>query len=154
MMPTRPDRYEFEDRSFTAESPFMLGKSAETEGETEAEGSAAKTVPQWRTPEEASPEIPYEVDPYVDIRHGLRPEHASLAANELTAIVGRQATLVALHRMLASPEPQQAALAVLLGPAGRRSMHLNGSDVPIPSYLRLLSRLCREAADHSEEELG
>jgi hypothetical protein len=95
-----------------------------------------------------------EFDPYADIRSALRPEHASLAADELTVIVGLQPTLIALHRMLASPEPQQAALALLLGGAGRRSAQLHGSDVPIPSYLRLLSRLCREAAEQTEAEAG
>jgi hypothetical protein len=93
-----------------------------------------------------------EFDPYADIRSVLRPEHASLPADELTLIVGSQPALITLHRMLASPEPQIAALAVLLGNAGKRSMRVNGSDVPIPSYLRFLSRLCREAAEQTEME--
>jgi hypothetical protein len=93
-----------------------------------------------------------ELDPYAEIRPALRPEHAALDEGELTVIVGRQPTLIALHRMLASPEPQRAALAVLLGRAGRRSITLNGSDVPIPTYLRLLARLCREAAEQTESE--
>jgi hypothetical protein len=92
------------------------------------------------------------LDPYAEIRPALRPEHASLAADELTVIVGRQPTLIALHRMLSSPEPQRAALAVLLGKAGRRSIALNGSDVPIPTYLRLLARLCHDAAEQTESE--
>ena len=69
-------------------------------------------------------------------------------------IVGRQPTLIALHRMLASPEPELAALAVLLGRAGKHSMRVNGSDVPIPSYLHLLSRLFGEAAEQAEAEAG
>ena len=96
----------------------------------------------------------FEFDPYADIRPGLRPEHASLTADELTLVVGTRPTLVALHRMLSSPEPQLATLAILLGKAGRRSTRLNGSDVPIPTYLRLLSRLCREAADATETEIA
>jgi outer membrane protein OmpA-like peptidoglycan-associated protein len=62
--------------------------------------------------------------------------------------------LIALHRILATPEPQLAALAVLLGKAGKRSVRLNGSDVPLPSYLRLLSRLFREAAENTEAHAG
>ncbi len=93
-----------------------------------------------------------EFDPYSAIRPGLPPEHAALGEDELTVIVGRQPTLIALHQMLGSPQPQMAALAALLGKAGRRSMRLDGADVPIPAYLRRLSRMCREAADQSETE--
>ena len=91
-----------------------------------------------------------EVDPYADIRHALLPEHASRSADELAVIVGHRPALVALHRILASPEPRQATLAVLLGKAGKRSVHLNGADVPLPVYLRVLSKLCREAAEEAE----
>jgi hypothetical protein len=96
----------------------------------------------------------FEFDPYTTLRPALRPEHASLAADELTVIVGRQPTLIALHRMLASPDPQTAVLAALLGRAGRRSMRLGGTNVPIPVYLRRLSRLCSEAAEYTETEAG
>jgi LAS superfamily LD-carboxypeptidase LdcB len=96
----------------------------------------------------------HEFDPYAQIRPALRPEHASLNEGELTVIVGRQPALIALHRMLASPEPQLAVLAVLLGKVGRRSMRLNGSNVPVHAYFRLLSRLCHEAAEQTEAEAG
>ena len=94
----------------------------------------------------------FEFDPYANIRPALRPEHASLAANELTVVLGRQPALVALHLMLDSPGPRLVTLAALLGKAGKRSIRLNGSDVPIPSYLRLLSHLCREASEQMEGE--
>lgn len=94
----------------------------------------------------------YEVDPYADIRHALRPEHAELPARELAILIGRQPSLVTLHRMLSSSGPAEASLAVLLGRAGRRRVRLNGSDVPVSAYLRALSHLCREAAEESEVE--
>lgn len=93
-----------------------------------------------------------QFDPYTAIRPGLPPEHAALGGDELTVLVGRRPTLIALHQMLASPQPQMAALAALLGKAGRRSLRLDGKDVPIPAYLRRLSRMCHEAAEQSETE--
>jgi hypothetical protein len=91
-----------------------------------------------------------EVDPYIAIRPALRAEHASLPSKELTGIVGGRPALVALHGMLSSSEPQRVALAALLGRAGRRSARLNGSDVAIPAYLRVLSHLRHEAAEQLE----
>ena len=129
-----------------------MGRSAD--GESSGAGSASEAAPQWEAPPQSLPEAPYEVDPYAEIRSALRPDHAVLGADELTVTFGRQPALVTLHRMLASPGPQQASLAVLLGRAGRPSLRLNGSDVPLPSYLRVLSRLCREAAEQSEQDLG
>jgi hypothetical protein len=92
----------------------------------------------------------HEVDPYFDIRHALRPEHAELPARELAVVLGRQPMLVVLHQMLASPWPQQVSLAALLGPAGRRRFRLNGADISVSAYLRLLSRLFREAAQYAD----
>ena len=94
----------------------------------------------------------FEFDPYAAIRTALVPEHASLPTDEVTVVLGRLPALVALHLMLDSPEPRLATLAALLGKAGKRSMRLNGSDVPIPSYLRLLSHLSREASEQMEGE--
>jgi hypothetical protein len=137
-----PQAREFETRA-------QFETEAIPSGAWEAEGDGA--LRQWNVPAEMSSEIPYEVDPYADIRHALLSEHASLPADELTFILGRRPTLVALHRILASPEPRLASLAVLLGKAGKRSVHLSGTDVPLPAYLRLLSKLCREAAEEAEE---
>jgi hypothetical protein len=91
-----------------------------------------------------------EVDPYCDIRHALRPEHAELPERELAALLGRLPMLVVLHQMLTSPWPQQVSLAALLGPAGRQRFRLNGADVSVSAYLRLLSRLFREAAQYAD----
>jgi V8-like Glu-specific endopeptidase len=95
-----------------------------------------------------------EIDPYSAIRPALLPEHASLSAGELTVVLGRRPAIIALHRMLSSPEPQLASLAVLLGSGGKRVVRLNSSNVPVSSYLHLLSRLCREAAEQSEVDSG
>lgn len=141
-MPARLDHDEFEERSFAQESPFVFAASPEAEREEPALG--------WGKPAETASESPYEVDPYADIRPALRPEHAALAPGEITLTLGRQPAVLALHHMLASPAPRQAVLAVLLGHAGRRSMRLSGSDVPVPVYLRLLSRLCHEVAEQME----
>jgi hypothetical protein len=123
-------------------------------GESSGAGSAGEAALQWVEPPQSLPETAYEVDPYAEIRSALRPDHAVFGADEITATFGRRPALVTLHRMLASPGPLQASLAVLLGRAGRVSLRLNGSDVALPSYLRVLSRLCREAAEQSEEDLG
>ena len=141
------------------------GISGETEMATEAENleemeleSRSKgaleeqLIDQANENEEVQRTDSLEFDPYSAIRPGLRPEHAALGEHELTVIVGRQPTLIALHQMLGSPQPQMAVLAALLGKTGRRSMKLDGTDVPIPAYLRRLSRMCREAAEQSEME--
>jgi hypothetical protein len=57
----------------------------------------------------------------------------------------------ALQRLLASSELEGALVASLLGQAGRRSIHIDGHEIAVPAFLRLLSRLCREAAETSTE---
>ena len=99
---------------------------------------------------EVSPEGPYELDPYADLRPALRPEHATLAPAEIILTLGRQPAVLALHRMLAAPESQQAVLAVMLGHAGRRSIRVSGSTVPIPVLLQGV----RASADEVAEQLG
>jgi len=143
---------------------------AETEGETE--GETEQWIPEseadvgreevYRAPNNENESATgqegrwqaesFEIDPYAAIRPALQPEHATLPAGELAVILGRRPAIVTLHRMLASPEPQLASLAVLLGKAGKRSIRLNTSNVRVSSYLRLLSRLCHEAAEQSEED--
>lgn len=143
----------------TTDAP--LSTEAESYGRTDSlEQLESESAPQGALEEhfveeadgEAGRTDSFEFDLYAVIRPGLRPEHASLGEDELTVIVGRQPTLIALHQMLASPQPQMAALAALLGKAGRRSVTFDGVDVPIPAYLRRLSRLCREVAEQSEAE--
>ena len=57
----------------------------------------------------------------------------------------------ALQQLLASNELEEVLVASLLGEAGRRSVRIDGHEIAVPAYLRLLSRLCREAAEESEE---
>lgn len=94
-----------------------------------------------------------EFDPYSAIRSAMSPEHAGLAADEVTPLLGGMPATVALHHLLNSPQIRQATVASLLGKGARRSVRINGVDVSIPVYLRAVSRLCREVADHSEVEL-
>jgi hypothetical protein len=56
--------------------------------------------------------------------------------------------------MLSTAEPGHAALAVLLGDAGRRRIRANGAEMDVAAYLRQLSALCREAAEHAEQAQG
>lgn len=91
------------------------------------------------------------LDPYAAIRPALSAPHAHLTAEEIPASLGRLPAIFALHQALSSWEPKHAVLAVLLGRAGRRFMPFNGTAVPIPTYLRMLSGLFREAADHGEQ---
>jgi phosphatidylserine/phosphatidylglycerophosphate/cardiolipin synthase-like enzyme len=55
--------------------------------------------------------------------------------------------VAALHRLLPSPELQQALLAALLGKPARRTVSIDGRDIPVSVFLRLFSRVCREAAE-------
>jgi len=93
-----------------------------------------------------------EIDPYYTIRSAMSPEHSSLQAGEVTAALGRAPVTLVLHQLLNSPEVRQATLASLLGNTGRRLVQLNGFDVSIPAYFRLISRLCREVAEQGEVE--
>lgn len=153
------------------ESPFLVGIPKEIERDFQAEGQAPETgaltealeqsaeawEDQEHLPEEVSPAVSESVaefDPYAAIRPALSPEHAALAANEITAVLGPRPAILALHGLLSQAELPQAVLAVLLGKTGRRSLFINGADIPIAPYLRQLSLLCREAADYHEAELG
>jgi hypothetical protein len=90
------------------------------------------------------------IDPYAAIRTALAPELANLSANEITPTLGRMPAAILLHQLLGSPQMRQAAAASLLGNTGRQSVLLDGVEVSIPVYLRLVSRLCREVAEQSE----
>jgi hypothetical protein len=93
-----------------------------------------------------------KVDSYATLDSARSPDLANLTADEIATIFGRKSALVALHWLLASNELQQAALAALLSQPGRRSVSVLGSNLPVPRYLRLVSRLCREAAEQTEQE--
>lgn len=88
-----------------------------------------------------------------ELENALPAEHANMAAEEITTMFGREPATVALGSLLASAQPREAALAALLGRAGRRVIQVNGRDLPVPAYLRMLSRLCAQAAEHEEQEI-
>jgi outer membrane protein OmpA-like peptidoglycan-associated protein len=93
------------------------------------------------------------LDPYAGIRSAMSPEHAELTANEISVVLGRMPATIVLHQMLHSPEMRMATLASFLGKAARRTVRLHDTDISIPAYLRLISRLAREVAEQSEVEL-
>jgi hypothetical protein len=172
--PMLPSEYgERADERFLSdlEGPFLVGGSNEIERDVQAEGQAPETgalteAPEqsaeaWEDQEHLPEEVPpaifestAEFDPYAAIRPVLSPEHAALTADEITAVLGLRPAILALHGLLSQPELPRALLAILLGKTGRRSVFINGADIPIAAYLRQLSRLCREAADYHETELG
>jgi hypothetical protein len=98
----------------------------------------------WEQPDEL------EIDPYAAIRPALSPQHANLEADKLTKVLGPTPATLVLHQLLNSPELRYAAVSTLLGNAGRNSVNVNGADVPVAAYLRMVSRLCREVAEQSE----
>jgi outer membrane protein OmpA-like peptidoglycan-associated protein len=162
------------------ESPFLLGNAYEIASETEAMTFApeapisAPTSPEFLTQKQVAPPREgknqdrlvdrvernswradsQELDPYAAIRSAMAPEHVDLPANEVTKILGRTPATLVLHQLLNSPVTQQVILASLLGKHGRRSVRVDGSDLSIPAYLRLVSHLCTEVAEQSEQELG
>ncbi len=81
-------------------------------------------------------------------------EPSDLTADEITVIFGPTPAVAALHWLLSSPKLRQATLAALQGGAARRSVRIHGSDMPVPHYLRFLSRLFREAAEQSEAQVA
>jgi hypothetical protein len=121
----------------------------------EAEFAGAETNEYAPAPEHGeTPGAAAELDPYLAIRPALSPEHAHLSSDEIAVIFGRRPAIVALHSLLGSRELRDAALAALLGRAGRRTVRVNAVDVPLATYLRGLSRLAWEAAEHSLAETG
>jgi phosphatidylserine/phosphatidylglycerophosphate/cardiolipin synthase-like enzyme len=94
----------------------------------------------------------FEFDPYAPIRPLLLPQHAALSSDQVTLTLGPMPAAIVLHRLLKSPELRQAALAILAGNGGRTTVRFHNSDIPVPRYLRLLSRLCHEVAASAEAE--
>ena len=136
----------------TAEVQSLAEWHSETFPET-AEFPRAQTSEHASVPEQG--EAPAaELDPYLAIRPALSPEHAHLSSDEIAMIFGRKPAIIALHSLLGSRDLRYAALAALLGRAGRRTVRVNALDVPLAGYLRGLSRLAWEAAEHSLAETG
>lgn len=88
-----------------------------------------------------------EADPYAPVRSAMSPEHANLSTEEVTLLLGSAPARVVLHRLLNSPAAQQVALASLLGHGARQSVRLDGADISVPGFLRVISRLSGEVAE-------
>ena len=84
----------------------------------------------------------------------LVPEPEHLDESEIRLALGRTPSALILHEFLNSHELRQAALASLLGSSARRSVRVHGVNIPIPAYLRVVARICREGAEQSESEAG
>lgn len=112
----------------------------QTEVETEAEAEA------WISELES-----FEADPYAPIRSAMSSEYAHLSAEEVSLTLGGTPARVVLHQLLSSPAAKQVALAALLGRIARRSVRIDGTDISIPGYLRIMSRLCTEVAQEYED---
>lgn len=173
ILPTEYSETATERFPFDLGGPFLVGAPNEIERDTEAEepaleiGAPIETLEELQAAEawesvgnlasEAPPPIfesAAEFDPYAGIRSALSSEHAALTADEITTVLGPRPAIIALHELLSQPELPRAVLAILLGNTGRRSVFINGAEIPIAAYLRQLSRLCREAADYHDAELG
>jgi hypothetical protein len=142
----------------SGESPFLLGSAGEAASEAESweaasEGETSSELESFESPEDhdgrmIAREAAREELPEAD----SAAEFENLATDEIATLFGRKSSVAALHWLLASNELQQAVLAALLGKGRRRSVSVLGSNLPTPSYLRLVSRLCREAAEQTEQE--
>ena len=67
-----------------------------------------------------------------------------------TAIFAGDTPVAALQRLLASRAPREAVLAALLDAASWRPIATHHMRLPLPAYLRQLSRLCADAAEQVE----
>ena len=94
------------------------------------------------------------LDPFAPIRSAMAPEFAGMPSNEVTLTLGRLPAAIVLYQIVNSPATRQATLASVRGDAGRRSVRVHGSDIGVPAYLRMVSRLCEEVAEQSETEEG
>ena len=92
-------------------------------------------------------------DPYASLRDAMDPEYQAHSSAEIADRLGFLPSAVALHQQLDSPALRQATLAALGRPA-RQSVHVDGADIPVPSYLRLIGGLCSEVASLSEAQTG
>jgi len=96
------------------ESPFQLGESHENAYEMPVTAAESSEFESLSAAESLVPEPPQ-------------------------ALQGLPAGL-ALHQLVNSPEMQQVSLASLLGKAATQTVRVDGADISVPSYLRLLSR--------------
>jgi V8-like Glu-specific endopeptidase len=160
---------------WTAQSPFVIGETASDFGgrtgnltlrqdpssgpwhleRTDATGEASETD---RGDARSGEAFESETKPSCQCeaarpmrRHLRHSEPESLTSDEIIAVLGDKPAAAVLHWLLGAREPQQSMLAALLGRSHRRVVRLRGSEIPLGTYLRLLSRLCREAAEQAEQ---
>jgi phosphatidylserine/phosphatidylglycerophosphate/cardiolipin synthase-like enzyme len=144
--------FEYPEIPESQENLDTATSESETQGWNESLTAGDSREESLGRGENISPANTLALDPYAGIRSALAPEHANLGANELTVILGGKPAILALHQIVSSPAMRQATLASLLGRAARKTVRHNGLNVSLAAYLRMVSRLCREAAEQSETE--
>jgi flagellar motor protein MotB len=122
----------FESTS-AGEGPFQLGNSHENAYESN----------EFQGMTESFDGRAFEADPYPAAPH---------EAQEIPQVLQGVPASFALHQLVNSPEIQQVSLASLLGKGARQTVRVDGADMSVPSYLRLISRLSGEVAEQSESE--
>jgi outer membrane protein OmpA-like peptidoglycan-associated protein len=129
---------EFSNESFetasAGESPFQMGNSHENAYESSEFQGLTDSSLDGRA---------FEAEPY---------PAAHLEAQEIPQVLQGVPASFALHQLVNSPEMQQVSLASLLGKGARQTVRVDGADMSVPSYLRLVSRLSWEVAEQSEAE--
>jgi outer membrane protein OmpA-like peptidoglycan-associated protein len=130
------------------ESPFQLANSRENAYEIPAAAGSSEfrglSGPESLSESESSfAGKAFEANPYSG-------EH--LESQEIPQVLQGIPASLALHQLVNSPEMQQVSLASLLGKGARQTVRVDGADISVPSYLRLISRLSGEVAEQSEAE--
>ena len=172
LRPHGPDGGERADH-WKAHSPFVIGEPVPNSGgrtqprpdpssgpwhleRTDAAGEASETdsfdAPSGEAFESETEASGQSDTPQPLRRHIRNSEPENLTSDEIIAVLGHRPAAAVLHWLLGAREPQQSTLAALLGRSHRRMVRLRGAEIPLGTYLRLLSRLCREAAEQTETE--
>jgi len=71
---------------------------------------------------------------------------------ETVILTDAKPSILALHHLLHSPEIHQATVYALQGKARHSNVRLHGVQVPVSTYLKMISHLCREVAEQFESE--
>src|ERR1700704_6151124 len=99
-MPASYEVGELKGNAFVPLVGEMQGESAEQETFGHDQAGTGEMLGS-----DASAEVVQETDPLFSIRPAMAAEHANLAAEEIRTIFGREPATVALHSLLASPQP-------------------------------------------------
>jgi hypothetical protein len=114
--------------------PLDGTREFETAYEAEQNEASALSRESW-VPAETTPQFESVVSP-----------------DETVILTDAKPSVLALHHFLHSPEIRQATLWALQGRARKSSVRLHGVQVPVSTYLKMISHLCREVAEQSESE--